>query len=136
MELPRYHRMRGTLYRLEGSRCGACDRHFFPPRSICPECRGSLESKAFSGRGTLYSFTRVTQPPRGFSSVGPYDVGMIVLEEGPMMAAQLTDTDGVDMTIGMPVEMVTRKVRDASEHGAIVYGYKFRPTLRPKRQGI
>lgn len=136
MELPRYHRMRGTLYRLEGSRCGVCDRDFFPPRSICSGCRGSLEPKAFSGHGTLYSFTRVTQPPRGFSSVGPYDVGMIVLEEGPMMAAQLTDTDGVDMTIGMPVEMVTRKVRDASEHGAIVYGYKFRPTLRPKRQGI
>ena len=135
MELPRYHRMRGTLYRLEGSRCGACDRHFFPPRSICPGCRGSLETKAFSGRGTLYSFTRVAQPPRGFSSVGPYDAGMIVLEEGPMVTAQLTDSDGVDMTIGMPVEMVTRKVRDASEHGAIVYGYKFRPLLRPKRRG-
>jgi uncharacterized OB-fold protein len=31
----------------------------------------------------------------------------------------------------MPVEMVTRKIRDAEEHGYIVYGYKFRPVIAP-----
>ncbi len=130
MELPRHHRMRRTFYRLEGSLCRACDRRFFPPRTLCPGCRGGdLETVAFSGRGTLYSFTRIGQPPRGFASMAPYDVGMVRLEEGPLVTAQLTDTDGVDLVIGMPVEMVTRKVRDASEHGPIVYGYKFRPLL-------
>ncbi len=136
MELPRYHRMRHTYYRLEGSRCAACDRRFFPPRSICPGCRSAaLRTVAFSGQGTLYSFTRVDQPPRGFASVGPYDVGMVRLDEGPLVTAQLSDTEGIDLSIGMPVEMVTRKVRDASEHGQIVYGYKFRPLLRPPRPG-
>jgi uncharacterized OB-fold protein len=126
--------MRHTFYRLEGSVCGACDRRLFPPRTICPECRrGDLATVAFSGRGTLYSFTRVTLPPRGFASVGPYDVGMVRLEEGPLVTAQLTDTDGTDLSIGMPVEMVTRKVKDAEEHTQIVYGYKFRPLLRRSR---
>ena len=40
MELPRYHRLRGAYYRLEGSACSACDRRFFPPRPVCPSCKG------------------------------------------------------------------------------------------------
>ena len=32
--------------------------------------------------------------------------------------------------IGMPVEMVTRKLRtDGDERGLLVYGYKFRPAM-------
>jgi uncharacterized OB-fold protein len=32
--------------------------------------------------------------------------------------------------IGMPVEMVTRKIRsDGNERGILVYGYKFRPVM-------
>ncbi|HEU4402995.1 MAG TPA: Zn-ribbon domain-containing OB-fold protein [Candidatus Polarisedimenticolia bacterium] len=134
MELPRYHRMRRTLYRLEGSACGACGGRFFPPRAVCPACKkGDLAPHRFSGRGTLYSYTRVTQPPRGFASVAPYDVGMVRLEEGPLISAQLTDTEGIELTIDMPVEMVTRTLRDSAEHGFIVYGYKFRPLLRELR---
>ena len=134
MELPRFHRMRRTLYRLEGSRCRACAGRFFPPRGVCPACRtgGTLEPHPFSGRGTLWSFTRVTQAPRGFATLAPYAVALVRLEEGPLVAAPLADTDGVDLSIGMPVEMVTRKVRDAEEHGFIVYGYKFRPVLCPR----
>jgi uncharacterized OB-fold protein len=45
-----------------------------------------------------------------------------------MVTAQLTDVDNSAIEIGMPVEMVTRKMRnDGDERGLIVYGYKFRP---------
>jgi uncharacterized protein len=134
MELPRYHRMRRTLYNLEGSACETCAGRFFPPRAVCPACRTSdrVRPFRFSGRGTLYSHTRVVQPQRGFASVAPYDVGMVRLEEGPLVTAQLADTEGVDLAIGMPVEMVTRTLRDNAEHGFILYGYKFRPLLRPR----
>jgi len=132
MELPRHHRMRRTLYRLEGSTCPACSGRFFPPRQVCPACRkDGLRPFAFSGRGTLYSFTRVVQAPRGFGSLAPYSVGMVRLDEGPLITAPLTDVDGVDLAIGTPVEMVTRKVKDATDHGHIAYGYKFRPLVRP-----
>jgi len=46
-----------------------------------------------------------------------------------MVTAQLTDVDFSDVVIGMPVEMVTRKLRTDGEEGMIVYGYKFRPVL-------
>jgi len=130
VDLPRYHRLRGAYYRLEGSVCPACAGRYFPPRPVCPVCRKpGLRTFAFSGRGTLYSFSRVLQPPRGFASMAPYAVGMVRLEEGPLVSCQLADAEGVDLTIGMPVEMVTRKLRDAEDHGYIVYGYKFRPLL-------
>ena len=134
MELPRYHRLRGPYYRLEGSVCPGCSGRYFPPRPVCPACRkAGLEPFAFSGRGSLYSWSRVLQPARGFASMAPYTVGMVRLEEGPLISAQLADTDGVDLSIDMPLEMVTRKIRDAGEHGYIVYGYKFRPLLRETR---
>ena len=47
-----------------------------------------------------------------------------------MVTAQLTDVDFTDVQIGMPVEMVTRKLRTDSQEGMIVYGYKFRPVMQ------
>ena len=48
-----------------------------------------------------------------------------------MVTAQLTDLGDQPVQIGMPVEMVTRKIRtDDDAAGIIVYGYKFRPVMR------
>lgn len=55
---------------------------------------------------------------------------MIKLKEGAVVTAQLTDLGDETVRIGMPVEMVTRKIRnDGDERGMIVYGYKFRPVM-------
>jgi uncharacterized OB-fold protein len=71
--------------------------------------------------------------PSGFDSSFPYTVALVKLDEGPMVTAQLTDVDEDSVQIGMPVEMVTRKIRDdGDERGMIVYGYKFRPVLQPQ----
>ena len=46
------------------------------------------------------------------------------------MTAQLTDLGDEPVSIGMPVEMVTRRLKeDENERGVILYGYKFRPVL-------
>ena len=48
-----------------------------------------------------------------------------------MVTAQLTDLGDQSVQIGMPVEMVTRKIRsDADAKGMLIYGYKFRPAVR------
>jgi len=53
---------------------------------------------------------------------------LVKLEEGPIVTAQLTDLGDESVWVGMPVEMVTRKLRnDGDERGVILYGYKFRP---------
>ena len=85
----------------------------------------------FSGRGEVYSFTTVRDAPEGPSEQVPYTVALVRLEEGPLVTAQLTDLDQQDVEIGLPVEMVTRKLRSDGERGMLVYGYKFRPLLRP-----
>lgn len=81
-----------------------------------------------SGKGVLFSYTVVTDPPAGYKEQAPYILALVQTNEGPIITAQLTDVDG-PIEIGMPVEMVTRKLRTEGEAGMIVYGYKFRPVL-------
>ncbi len=128
MDLPRYHRLRPAYYRLEGSRCRACGEVQFPPRTVCRHCRGrDLEPRRLSGRGTVHSFTEMATAAAGFPP--PYLMALVELEEGIKLAAQLTDVGPGEIEIGMPVEMVTRRLREQGSRGYLVYGYKFRPLL-------
>ena len=86
------------------------------------------EKFAFSGRGTVYSYTTVLEAPEGYEEQAPYLVALVQLDEGLFITAQLTDVD-VPVKIGDRVEMVTRKLTTEGERGMIVYGYKFRPLL-------
>jgi hypothetical protein len=132
MDLARYHRLRPAYYRLEGQRCTSCQAVQFPPRTACRICRErSLVPHRLSGRGIVYSHAEVAQAPRGFAA--PYVVALVKLEEGLLLTAQLTDVEPEDVVIGLPVEMVTRRLQEHGPHGYLVYGYKFRPVL-PRRQ--
>lgn len=82
-----------------------------------------------SGRGEVYSFTTMYNVPRGYEEQGPYTIALIRLDDGPMVTAQLTDVDPADVSIGMRVEMVTRRLREDGEEGQIIYGFKFRPAI-------
>lgn len=130
MEIPRHWRLKKQRYALVGEVCPHCEAKIFPPRDVCPECNGEAKTPyAFSGRGQVYSYTTVHNAPAGYSDISPYTVALVKLEEGPMVTAQLTDLGENPVEIGMPVEMVTRKLRtDGDERGLLVYGYKFRPT--------
>ena len=132
MDIPRHWRLRKQRYGLVGEVCGHCDAKVFPPRDICPSCGEEAKTLyTFSGKGQVYSYTTVFDAPAGFEDSAPYTVAMIKLDEGPFVTAQLTDLDNRKVEIGMPVEMVTRKLRSATdERGMLVYGYKFRPSMQ------
>jgi uncharacterized protein len=121
-------RLREQRYQLIGSVCTKCGAKHFPPRQVCNECRGTeFEPYRFNGKGELYSYTTLRQAPAGFEPYAPYSVGMIKLDEGPMVEAMLTDVEEEELQIGLRMEMVTRKLREEDgERGLIVYGYKFR----------
>jgi uncharacterized OB-fold protein len=127
MDLPRYHRLAPAYYRLEGQRCAGCGAVQFPPRPACRVCRGTdLQAYRLSGKGTVFSWSEVAQAPQGFA--GPYVVALVELEEGLRVTAQLTDVAAEEVEIGMPVEMVTRRLQErGGAEGFLVYGYKFRP---------
>ena len=131
-EIPRFWRNKKERYRLLGEICPSCEEKIFPPRDICPHCGGPAHDKyELSGKGEVYSYTKMYDAPSGFEGQVPYTVALIKLEEGPMVTAQLTDLGNTAVEIGMPVEMVTRKLKvdGDNERGVIIYGYKFRPVL-------
>ncbi len=130
MEVARHWRLRQQRYGLVGEVCPHCDAKIFPPRDVCPTCAGEAKTAySFSGKGEVYSYTTVYDPPEGHEANAPYTVAIVKLEEGPLITAQLTDVDNNQVSIGMPVEMVTRKLREDGPRGMLVYGYKFRPVL-------
>ncbi len=131
MEIPRHWRLKKQRLAMIGEICPHCQSKIFPPRDICPNCGEETQTEyQFSGRGEIYSFTKVYHAPAGYEENAPYTVALVKLEEGPMVTAQLTDLDDQSIEVGMPVEMVTRKLRSNGDRGALIYGYKFRPVLQ------
>jgi uncharacterized OB-fold protein len=130
MEVARHWRLKKQRYSMVGEICPHCQARIFPPRDVCPECgEHAKDLYQFTGMGQVYSFTTVYDAPAGFEESAPYTLALIQLDEGPMVTAQLTDVDTGAVEIGMPVEMVTRKLRSDGERGMLLYGYKFRPRL-------
>ncbi|MBI4316085.1 MAG: Zn-ribbon domain-containing OB-fold protein [Chloroflexi bacterium] len=130
MEISRNWRLQKQRYGLVGEVCDHCGAKLFPPRDVCPECAEEAKTLyQFSGRGEVYSYTTVYDAPEGYEEQAPYTVAIVKLKEGPLVTAQLTDVDNGKVSIGQPVEMVTRKLREDGERGMLVYGYKFRPAV-------
>ena len=131
MEIPRHWRLQKQRYGLLGEICPHCSAKIFPARDVCPECGGEAkETFRFSGKGSVYSYTVMNNAPAGFERGLPYMIALVKLDEGPTVTAQLTDLNEEKVEIGMPVEMVTRRIKeDGDERGMLIYGYKFRPVM-------
>ncbi len=117
------------LYRLEGNKCSECEKVYFPKKHSCSCGSTTFQPVALKGYGTLLSFTEIKAPPDIFSSMAPYCVGIIELEEGPRITAQLTDCILSNLQIGMQVKTVFRKMYAVGDQGIIHYGLKFTPHL-------
>lgn len=128
--VPKFWRRIPNRYNLIGTKCENCDSVFFPPRSICPNCRrvGSLESYQFDGKGKIVSYTQIRDPPEGFEDETPYILAIVEFEEGARITGQIADAEIEEVEIGKEVKAVFRHVGEEGEKGIIYYGYKFRLT--------
>jgi uncharacterized OB-fold protein len=82
-------------------RCGACGRHVFFPRSICPRCWSDrLDWVVPKGTGTVYSTTTVRRKPE---AGGDYDVSLIDLDEGVRMMSRVEGVPPSEVKIGTRV---------------------------------
>ena len=114
-------------YRLEGVICTECNKKYYPKKYVC-SCGGmTFVHYLFSGRGTLLSFSQIYVPPIEFIAVVPYCIGLVELEEGPRLVAQVTDVKIENLTIGMHLETAFRRYFTAGDEGMIFYGLKFIP---------
>jgi hypothetical protein len=89
-----------------------------------------MNSYSLPRTGRVLTYSSIHSPPKGFEANVPYPVALIELEDGTKITSQLTDCDSSDISIGMPVEMTVRRIREESPSSIIVYGYKFRPKVR------
>jgi uncharacterized protein len=92
--------------RLLIQRCADCGTLRHPPGPVCPSCRSfewdTLES---SRRGTLHSFT-VIHHPQDPAFTYPLAVGLVDLEEGTRLVADIEGVDPEDLRLGMDLEVV------------------------------
>lgn len=116
-------------YRLEASRCTKCGKISYPPRVVCPGCRGrQFETVTLSREGTVVTFTVVHVPPAGFEGQAPLILALVEFKEGARTMVQLADVpDPSQVRIGMPVRLEFRKISEEGEAGTIFYGHKAVP---------
>lgn len=98
-------------------RCKACGTLRHPPGPCCPKCHSfEWDTMQASGRGTVYSYVVMHYP-----EVPPFEypnpVGLIELEEGTRLVAQLVGVKPADVRIGMPVEVVFTEVEVGAPDG-------------------
>ncbi len=117
--------------------CNACGTLHFPPSPRCRQCGAfSMGHRGASGRGTLYSWAAPHHPQvPGFRY--PLLVGLIELEEGTRLVANLVGMKRQHIRIGMPLELCWLDSHPALENGAVdsrgpITLPQFRP-VRPPR---
>lgn len=128
MSVP-YWRSRDRYYRILGSKCGQCGQEFFPPVAICRICHSTkLSDYEMPKSGTLLSFTQQKESVQGFEDQEPMIFGLLRLENGVRLVAQLVDIPYESLKEGMKLNAVFRRIRVDGDSGQIFYGYKFGPS--------
>jgi uncharacterized OB-fold protein len=124
----RYWREIPQRYRLEANKCETCDTKFFPPRLLCPQCKKrDLVPVKLAERGKIITYTIIRVPPHQFADQAPYVVGVVELDDGVMLTAQIVDCDFEELKVGKRVRIEFRKIFQEGESGIHCYGYKFVP---------
>jgi uncharacterized OB-fold protein len=81
-----------------GLKCRECKAFTAPPQKVCSGCNSEdLEVVELSGKGEIQTFTVIHVPAEGF--VPPYVVGLIQLEEGPWVVADILDVEPQQATM-------------------------------------
>jgi len=126
-----FWRTRDRYYRMLGNKCVKCGAEYFPPANVCRKCK-SLELKdcEMPHIGTLLSFTLQKESLAGFEEQEPMIYGLIRLENGAKIIAQIVDMPYETLKEGLNLQAVFRKIRTDGESGQIYYGYKFGPLRR------
>ena len=100
--------------KLMGTKCKSCGELALPPRQVCTKCGSDdMEWSEMAGKGkleaftvTLYGPTRMVQA--GFGPKNPYCVGVVRLDEGPAISAQILGLDlskPEEIKIGTPMQL-------------------------------
>ncbi len=124
----RYWREIPHRYRLEASKCTGCGLVAFPRRLVCPQC-GQREFETFrlKGEGELLTYTIIHVGPSAFVDDTPYALGIVKMDDGVNITAQISDIDLDKIEVGSRYKIEFRKIQSDGHSGIHAYGYKFVP---------
>ncbi|MFQ5665176.1 MAG: Zn-ribbon domain-containing OB-fold protein [Candidatus Binatia bacterium] len=113
---------------LVGKKCSNCGAVYLGRRVACSKCGGTgpFNEIHLADKGRLWVYSIVYQSAPGIPT--PYVAGIVDLPEGVSVRCTIVNVEPKPEKIdfGMPVEMVTRKVREDQE-GNDVIAFFFQP---------
>jgi uncharacterized OB-fold protein len=125
MSVP-FWRTRDRYYQILGNECEKCGQEYFPPVNVCPNCHSTkLVDHEMPKTGTLLSYSLQKESMAGFEDQEPMIFGLVKLDNGVRIIAQLVDIPYESMKEGMKLVAVFRRIKADGEAGQIFYGYKF-----------
>lgn len=108
-------------------RCRDCRAWIWYPRPFCTACESwNIEWAEASRRATLYTFTVVHRPSKGWEDRAPYVLAMADLEEGPRLTAILEGAgpDPQSIPIGATLSVDFTAVTDSISFPVFHFGGK------------
>ena len=117
-----------SRYRLEAARCTSCGAVSFPPRLVCPSCRGrAFSTFELAPDGEVVTWTVIHVAPSSHRHDVPYALAVVELADGVRVTCQIADLPPEEVNAGMPVRLEFRRIQGDGEAGVIAYGHKAVP---------
>ena len=120
----------GKLMATRRTQCGTL---WCPPRPVCSNCKSDqMKWQEMNGKGKLATYTTIgvgtmIMLEAGYDKNRPYCSGIVELEEGPSVSAQIL---GVDAAIPESIKIGTPLQLDFVERGT----FAFQPELREAKK--
>jgi uncharacterized OB-fold protein len=113
---------------MEAAHCASCGQVSYPARLVCPRCRSrKFETITLPDEGSLVTFTVTRVGPSQFAAQTPYAVGIVELDGGVRITAQIADCEFDRLGVGQRVRLEFRRIQQDGEAGILCYGHKCVP---------
>lgn len=116
MSVQAHHQRELDAGRFLIQRCGACSRHVYFPRALCPHCGSlSLDWVPPAGTGTVHAVTTVRRKP---AEGGDLNLCLVELDEGVRLMSRVENRPSAEVHIG---QRVKARVQVNEGRGLVVF---------------